>query len=160
MFNNWNVISRLSARPWPYTRADAEWFVRSAIAHAPELDEDALAITRDDMLAGVIGVRLREPSVPQRESGPNIGYWIGEPFWGQGLMSEALGAFVQNVFKSASADAIYSGAFAENAASLRVQDKIGFVRDGETTLFSRPRGDDFPHVNTVLTRTRFEQLAR
>ena len=49
-------------------------------------------------------------------------------------------------------DAIYCGAFTENAASLRVQEKAGFVRDGDTTLFSRPRGGDFPHVNTVLTR--------
>lgn len=40
-----------------------------------------------------------------------------------------------------------------------VQEKAGFVRDGETTLYSRPRGAEFPHVNTVLTRARFEQLS-
>ena len=47
-------------------------------------------------------------------------------------------------------------AFVENAASLRVQEKVGFVRDGETILHSRPRGGDFPHINTLVTRRRLE----
>lgn len=159
LFNNWNVIRFLSAPPWPYALDDAKWFVSQVIARSSELNEDALAITLNGAFAGVIGVRLREANALQRGSGPNIGYWIGEPFWGRGLMSEALHAFVQHIFKSTDAGAIYSGAFAENAASLRVQGKNGFVRDGCSTLFSRPRGGDFPHVNTVLTRTQFEQRA-
>ena len=159
LFNNWNVIRFLSSPPWPYTRDDAQWFLAQVAAHAPELNEDALAITSDGHFAGVIGVRLREANALQRGAGPNIGYWIGEPFWGRGLMSEAVDAFVRHIFKAAGVDAIYSGAFTENAASLRVQEKTGFVRDGDTTLFSKPRGGEFPHVNTVLTRTRFEQLS-
>jgi RimJ/RimL family protein N-acetyltransferase len=157
LFNNWNVVRFLSSPPWPYTRDDADWFIGQVVAHSPELNEDALAITRDGDFIGVIGVRLREANTLQRGAGPNIGYWIGEPFWGQGLMSEAVQAFVQHIFTAMDADAIYSGAFTENAASLRVQEKAGFVRDGDTTLFSKPRGGDFPHVNTVLTRTRFDQ---
>lgn len=156
LFNNWNVIRFLSAPPWPYTPADAEWFVNQAVARSPELNEDALAITRDGAFIGVIGARLREANVLQRGAGPNIGYWIGEPFWGLGFMSEAVEAVVQHLFALTTTDAIYSGAFSENAASLRVQEKAGFVRDGDTTLFSRPRGGEFPHVNTVLTRARFQ----
>ena len=71
-------------------------------------------------------------------------------------MTEAVQAVVRYLFEQTQTDAIYCGAFTENAASLRVQEKAGFVRDGETTLFSRPRGGEFPHVNTVLTRTRFQ----
>ena len=51
--------------------------------------------------------------------------------------------------------ALYCGAFAGNDASLRVQEKVGFVRDGKTMLYARPRGGEFPHVNTMLTRTGF-----
>jgi hypothetical protein len=40
-----------------------------------------------------------------------------------------------------------------------VQEKLGFVRDSETMLHSKPRGGEFPHVNTVLTRARFHSLA-
>jgi len=50
--------------------------------------------------------------------------------------------------------------FVENRASARVQKKIGFAVDGQTTLFSRPRNGTFPHTNTVLTRARFRSLAR
>ncbi len=84
LFNNWNVIRFLSSPPWPYTPDDAEWFVSNAVARSPELDEDVLAITRDGTFIGVIGVRLREANTLQRGAGPNIGYWIGEPFWGRG----------------------------------------------------------------------------
>jgi len=45
-----------------------------------------------------------------------------------------------------------------NDASLRVQTKLGFVRDGESMLHARPRAGEFPHVNTVLTRARFESV--
>ena len=51
---------------------------------------------------------------------------------------------------------VYSGAFTENAASLRVQIKVGFERDGVTMLHFNPRNIEFPHVNTKLTRCAFE----
>ena len=104
-------------------------------------------------------MRFREANALQRGAGPNIGYWIGEPFWGRGLMSEAVRAFVRHIFARCESDAIYSGAFTENAASLRVQEKVGFVHDGDMTLFSKPRGGEFPHVNTVLMRERFARGA-
>lgn len=156
LFNNWNVIRFLSAPPWPYLPGDSRLFVNGVVTRS--LDEEVLAITRDGVFIGLIGVRQREASALQRGAGPNIGYWIGEPFWGQGFMSEAVSAVVQHLFGATSADAIYCGAFAENVASLRVQEKAGFVRDGDCMLFSRPRDGDFPHINTMLTRTRFHGL--
>ena len=74
-------------------------------------------------------------------------------------MTEVLRSFVRHVFDAMDAHAIYSGAFSENVASLRVQQKIGFERDGGTMLMSRPRGREYPHINTVLTRDRFEALS-
>jgi RimJ/RimL family protein N-acetyltransferase len=156
LFNNWNVIRFLSAPPWPYQPSDSRLFVDGVVARSPELNEEVLAITCDGAFIGVISVRLREANTLQRGAGPNIGYWIGEPFWGHGFMSETVQAVVRYLFERTQADAIYSGAFTENVASLRVQEKAGFIRDGETTLFSRPRRGEFPHVNTVLTRARFQ----
>jgi RimJ/RimL family protein N-acetyltransferase len=156
LFNNWNVIRFLSAPPWPYQPSDSRLFVDGMVARSPELNEEVLAITRDGAFIGVISARLREANTLQRGAGPNIGYWIGEPFWGHGFMSEAVQAVVRYLFARTQADAIYCGAFSDNTASLRVQAKTGFIRDGETTLFSRPRGGELPHVNTVLTRTRFQ----
>jgi RimJ/RimL family protein N-acetyltransferase len=158
LFNNWNVIRLLSSPPWPYRLTDAQAFVRGSVEHAPGFDEELLAITRDDALIGAIGVRMRQANTQQRGPGPNVGYWLGEKSWGQGFMSEAVAAFVRLLFNTLDCDTIYCGAFAENTASLRIQEKIGFLRDGTSTLFSNPRGADFPHVNTALTRDRYRAL--
>jgi RimJ/RimL family protein N-acetyltransferase len=158
LFNNWNVVRLLSSPPWPFELAHAEWFVRSAVAQAPGFDEELLAITRDNAFMGAVGVRMREAGPLQRGPGPRLGYWLGEKFWGRGFMSEAVAAFVRFIFNKVGSDTIYSGAFADNSASLRVQEKVGFVRESTSTLFSNPRGADFPHVNTALTRDRFRAL--
>jgi RimJ/RimL family protein N-acetyltransferase len=63
------------------------------------------------------------------------------------------------LFNNWTGDAVYCGATAQNIASLRVQEKLGFIRAGETMLHSKPRGGEFPHVNTVLTHARFHSLA-
>ena len=81
------------------------------VARSPELNEEVLAITRDGAFIGVIGVRLREANTLQRGAGPNIGYWIGEPFWGHGFMTEAVQAVVRYLFEQTQTDAIYCGAF-------------------------------------------------
>lgn len=158
LFNNWNVVRFLSSPPWPYLPEDSRLFTGGVVARAPEVGEDVLAITHGDRFVGVISVRQREANNLQRGAGPNIGYWIGEPFWGRGFMTEALDAVVRHLFATTTTDAIYCGAFADNLASLRVQEKAGFVRDGDTTLFSNPRNETLPHVNTVLTRACFEEL--
>ena len=160
LFANWNVVRYLSTPPWPYVRDDARTFVDAVVSGTGDNPERAFAIRLEDKLIGTVGIRMRPASDLQRGAGPNIGYWIGEPHRGHGYMTEAARGFIATVFETHGGDMIYSGAFTENAASLRVQEKIGFVVDGETTLFSRPRSGTFPHTNTVLTRARFQALAR
>jgi RimJ/RimL family protein N-acetyltransferase len=154
LFADWDVVRWLSMPPWPYALADAESFIRE---HS---DRHVLAITRDDALIGGIDVRMNDAGRSQRGRGPNLGYWLGRPYWGQGYMTEAARGFLARVFDARLGDEVYSGAFADNAASLRVQKKLGFVHDGETMLFSRPRQAEFPHVDTVLTRAAFESSMR
>jgi RimJ/RimL family protein N-acetyltransferase len=128
--------------------------------NAPD-SEVVFAICRDGDFVGCIGHRWRaHASHLQSAAGPNIGYWLGRAYWGQGLMTEAVRAVVAHLFADPGVTAIYCGAFSDNAASLRVQDKAGFVKDGETMLLSRPHGSERPHTNTVLTRARSEALAR
>ena len=155
LFSDWEVIRWLSSPPWPYTRADMQDFVRQQAAPNPADPETRFVIARDEEPIGLIGVRMRPAGHLQRGAGPNIGYWLGRPYWGRGYMTEALRGVVRHVFGGAPHDAIYCGVFVGNDASLRVQEKVGFVRDGETMLRSRPRGGEFPHINTVLTRTAF-----
>jgi RimJ/RimL family protein N-acetyltransferase len=153
LFANWEVVRTLSTPPWPYTEEHARQFIGAVSSGA----EAAFAILQADTLIGGISVRLRPASDLQRWAGPNIGYWIGEPYWGNGYMTEAARGFIRFIFEVCDCDSIFSGAFVENAASLRVQAKLGFVTDGETMLFSRPRGGEFRHVNTMLTRGAWEK---
>jgi len=158
LFNNWNVVQWLSSPPWPYTLEHA----RSWAAQNDETNiGDAVfhyVIKLGDALIGVIGWRM-QMAAPSREAGPHIGYWLGEPYWGQGFMTEALGGVVHHLFASRPGSAIYSGVFAGNIASLRVQEKIGFVREGEKLMHSRPRGAELAHIDTILTRSRYQTLS-
>ena len=156
LFNNWEVVRWLAVPPWPYTIEDARGFVQGAVDPPPDESEERFAITLDGSLIGGIGTRMRPASHLQREAAPNFGFWLGQPYWGKGYMTEAVRGLARRVFATRAADAIYSGAFAGNSASLRVQAKVGFEWDGQTMLHCRPRGAEFLHVNTMLTRARFE----
>jgi RimJ/RimL family protein N-acetyltransferase len=158
LFANWNVARFLSSPPWPYSREDANAFVQLRIP-PEQTDSMTFAVTRDDALIGCIDVIRKPASAVQRADGYNLGYWLGEPYWGTGFMSEAARAFVTHFFATKSEAVLYSGAFSENAASLRIQEKFGFQRDRDDKLYSRPRDGEFPHVSTSLTRAAFERLA-
>jgi RimJ/RimL family protein N-acetyltransferase len=155
LFADWEVIRRLSMPPWPYALEDAHSFIREHLNG--DLGRVTFAITLVDALIGGIDVRMNPAGHSQRGAGPNLGYWLGRPHWGRGYMTEAARGFLVRVFDAGFGDVVYSGAFADNAASLRVQEKLGFEGDGDTMLYARPRDAKFPHVNTVLTRERFER---
>jgi RimJ/RimL family protein N-acetyltransferase len=154
LFNNWQVVRWLSEPPWPYTIADAVEFVLSRATETPV--ETNFAIALDDNLIGGIGMRMKDASPLQAGAGPYLGYWLGQPYWGRGYMTEAARGIITGAFVSGVGETIYSGAFAGNTASLRVQEKLGFVRVGESALFCKPRGAEHTHVNTLLTRGAFE----
>jgi RimJ/RimL family protein N-acetyltransferase len=155
-FNNWEVVSWLAAPPWPYTIEDTREFVAKRITFRSEPTEALHVIQLANAVIGGIECtprsRLRPGAIPV------LGYWLAEPFWGRGYMTEAARAFVESLFASGVGDRIRSGAFAGNPASLRVQEKLGFVRVGESSLFCTPRGAEFTHIDMLLTRGRF--LAR
>ncbi len=153
LFANWEVIRWLSTPPWPYALDDARAFI------AAQMDPDAgrghyRAITLADALIGAVDARSNRPAGAPARS-PVLGYWLGQPYWGRGYTTEAVRGFIRYLFACRGPDTIYSGAFAGNAASLRVQEKLGFERIGEEMLYCRPCGTKRRHVNTELRRSRF-----
>ena len=152
LFAHWSVIEHLSAPPWPYRLVDMRDFVGTLLG-ATEPDREIFRVVmRDGKPIGGISQRHRLASNLQSGAGPNIGYWLGQRYWGQGYMTEAVIALAHHIFATSDVDAIYSGAFAENTASLRVQSKSGFAHDGETVLHSNPKKTPLAHVNTVRNR--------
>jgi RimJ/RimL family protein N-acetyltransferase len=158
LLGNWEVIRRLSSPPWPYTLDDARAFVDARVKQDHE-GRLFFAITLDDVLIGGVSVRAGNAAEASGRS-PVLAFWLGQPYWGRGYMTEAARAFIAHLFASTAVETIYTGAFADNAASLRVQEKIGFDRTGEMMLFCRPRGETLKHVNTELTRARFLAVAQ
>ena len=152
-FNNWEVVKRLAAPPWPHTIEDTRTFVARRISFRSEPTEALHIIQLANAVIGGIDCTPRWQQRPG--AGPVLGYWLAQPFWGNGYMTEAARAFVANLFAWGVGDSIRSGAFTDNPASLRVQEKLGFVRVGESLLFCNPRGAEFPHIDTVLTRDKF-----
>jgi RimJ/RimL family protein N-acetyltransferase len=153
LFANWEVIRWLSTPPWPYKLDDARAFIAAQLELAGAR-RSYFVITLDGALIGGLDARSNRPAGAPALY-PVLGYWLGQPYWGSGYMTEAALAFIRHLFASTGRDTIYSGAFADNAASLRVQEKLGFERSGEDMLYCRPRGEKRLHINTELARSRF-----
>ncbi|MDF7663432.1 GNAT family N-acetyltransferase [Bifidobacterium sp. ESL0763] len=87
-----------------------------------------------------------------------LGYWIGRPFWGHGLMSEALEAMIRHAFADLGANAVWGGHYVENPASGKVMEHCGM------RAVCRKDGDYFPLIGErhdaiirVVTREQWER---
>ena len=106
--------------PFPYGIDDAEQF----IASVNRLDGEATFVITLD--AQPIGVCVVEP----REGSPEIGYWIGVSYWGQGYVTEAARALIDYAFGELQHETLQAGARVSNPASRRVLEKCGFQWTG------------------------------
>ena len=124
-FNNWNIIRHLArVVPWPYPDDGAETFVRlqlEKIAAGEELYDWVLALRSGNGEAiGNIHFRPRADS-----SKDNRGFWLAEPCWNQGLMTEAITAVNDFAFTTLGLESFYACNAATNVASRRVKQKTG-----------------------------------
>jgi ribosomal-protein-alanine N-acetyltransferase len=109
------------AFPHPYVLRDAREFIKMARTRTPET---MFAIAVDGQPAGGIGFVLH-PDVERVSA--EIGYWLGEPFWGRGIATEALAAVTRHAIQAHGLTRIYALPFARNAASCRVLEKAGYA---------------------------------
>lgn len=123
--NNRNVWRNLRDRfPHPYTENDAEAWLALARAQPDWLN---WAIVVDDAAVGCVGL---EPLTDVHAGTTHIGYWLGEPYWGRGIMTAAVQAIAEHAFSPLGFKRIETPVFAWNPASMRVLEKCGFVREG------------------------------
>jgi RimJ/RimL family protein N-acetyltransferase len=152
LLNNFAVTGNLSVVPFPYSLEDARNWLGQWRADAAPTDMHFIIELANEGAVGVIGNHIEDDNA-------HIGFWLGEPFWNQGIMSEALKAVLNWYFDTTLADKVTSGVFHFNMASLAVQQKLGFVETGRSTLHCLARGEDIEHIDTELTREAFEALA-
>lgn len=151
LIGDWEVVRWLSAPPYPYAPSDAEAFIASNSLAEAAGDSRTRAISVEGAFVGMVGV-------DRRSLGMNLGYWLGRPYWGRGIMSQAAQRLIADFFANSSEDVLNSGYFSGNEASAAIQRKLGFIVTGDGMLFNRPTGNRLPHATTVLTRERFFAL--
>jgi RimJ/RimL family protein N-acetyltransferase len=123
--NNRKIWANLrDAFPHPYTLEDAQNFLRRVMSEKPNT---AFAIATPSEAIGCIGLQMGR-DVHHKTA--ELGYWLGEPFWSRGIMTEAVAALTPCAFGMFGLQRIYAEPFANNRASARVLEKAGFVCEG------------------------------
>ena len=141
---------RLILRPWTESDADslyeyakdpevgpiAGWPAHTSLENSKEIIRDVLSgeevyavcLKEDNRAIGSIG--LIKPEQSHTKAAPDeieVGYWIGVPFWGRGLIPEALRRIQEHVFCDLGCSAMWCGYYEGNEKSRRCQEKCGFV---------------------------------
>jgi RimJ/RimL family protein N-acetyltransferase len=110
--------------PSPYSEQNAVDFIKICRLENPQV---TFAIHYNEELAGCIGLVLQSDIY---RLSAEIGYWIGEPFWGLGIATTAVELLTEYGFEQLKLIRIYSGVFEYNLASQRVLEKAGYKKEG------------------------------
>lgn len=123
--NNRRVWRNLKDRfPHPYTPEDAtDWLALSRAK--PEVTGWAIEV--EGQAAGGVGL---VPLADVHAKGAHIGYWLGEPHWGRGIMTAVVGAVTRLALGERGFVRLEAPVFAWNPASMRVLEKCGYTREG------------------------------
>lgn len=174
------TTDRLILRPWKETDADnlylyakdervgpiAGWPVHKSVKESQEIiqtifsQEGVFAVTlkENDAAIGCIGLIIGARSnFPISESEAEISYWIGVPFWGQGLIPEAMREVIRYGFEDLRLTTLWCGYFDGNEKSKRAQEKCGFKYHHTNEAQYYPLTDDIriEHISQ-LTRARWQ----
>lgn len=110
--------------PYPYDKKDAESFIKLTKNEHPKQN---FGIEYKGELCGVIGVNILNDVY--RKTG-EIGYWIGEPYWGKGIATKAIDLITSYGFDELNLVRIHAGVFEFNISSMKVLEKNGFKKEG------------------------------
>ena len=140
---------RLILRPWQESDAEslyeyakdpevgppAGWPPHTSVENSREVirkflsaPETYAVCLKDGTAIGSVGLKLGENTDrTDREDECELGYWIGKPFWGQGLIPEACRELLRYAFEDLGMQAVWCGYYDGNEKSRRVQEKLGFL---------------------------------
>ena len=116
----------LAKLPFPYGEEDAKVFLSAVLASDPDQNL-AFAIEADGELIGSISA-TRCANIHFRTA--ELGYYLGEPYWGRGFATEAVRQICDYIYRNTDIIRIFAEPFAYNTASCRVLEKAGFQLEG------------------------------
>lgn len=119
--NNFNIARNLTdGFPHPYTIQNGRAFIENAIQSVPPR---ILCIEVEGRAAGGIGLH---PQSDVFRKNAELGYWLAEPYWGKGIMTNAVKQMVEYSFSNFDINRIFARPFGSNIASQHVLEKAGF----------------------------------
>lgn len=172
---------RLILRQWQETDAEnlyeyakdpevgypAGWPAHTSVENSREIIRNVLSAPqtyavclKDGTVIGSVGLKMKDHTdMTDREDECELGYWLGKPFWGQGLMPEACRVLLRHAFEELGMRAVWCGYYEGNEKSHRVQEKLGFVyryttHDLDVSLLNEKRTGH----TSLLTKERWEQI--
>ncbi|MEL6410156.1 MAG: GNAT family N-acetyltransferase [Pseudomonadota bacterium] len=134
-----DIVRMMPQMPWPYTRADAEQYVREVAPSKPL----GFAIEHNGTLIGSVGADIR------------LGYWLSRLAWCQGFASEAARGLLGYRFER-DRSTLLSGHRVDNPGSRRVLKKLGFVDVSQKSVHSFGEGADVKIQVMQLTHAAWE----
>lgn len=148
-------INLRDAFPHPYTLLDAEAFLRKAMRMEPRT---YFAVASDDEAIGSIGLM---PGDDVHRFTAELGYWLAEPFWGNGIMTKAVRAVSEYAFEELGLHRIFAEPYTTNAASAKVLEKSGFTLEGiiRAAVFKEGRVLD-QYLYAKLNKTHYDRAAQ
>lgn len=176
------TTERLILRPWLVSDAEdlykyakspevgpiAGWPIHTSVENSREIIENVLAVDEtyavclkeDGKAIGSVGLMIGKasnPVLPETEG--EIGYWLGVPFWGQGLIPEAVRELIRHGFEDLGLEVLWCTYFDGNVKSKRVQEKCGFMYHHTNKDIYWKLMDDIrtEHI-TRLTREDWERV--
>ena len=137
--NNWEIAKYLTDQfPHPYTREAGKKFIAYAASGKPIR---IFAIDINGEARGGIGIHPQEDI---HRKNAELGYWLAEPFWGNGIVTSAINEIIDFGFKTFDIDRIFAVPFGGNTGSIKVLEKTGFTLEGklEKTIWKKDRYED------------------
>lgn len=128
--------------PYPYTQADADWWINHVAEETQKQGRSVnWAIRRQDgYLMGGIGYHGLELGKSHKAE---IGYWLAKPYWGQGVMTEAVKKVTDFAFSELGLIRITANVFDFNQGSARVLEKSGYQLEGHLRKHYKKAGNIF-----------------
>ncbi|NNC37348.1 MAG: GNAT family N-acetyltransferase [Hyphomonadaceae bacterium] len=148
LLTDMDIVRMTCTIPYPYVPLAAEFWIMQHAACRRLGTSYGYAITKDG--GEIMGVMdLFTNADGDRE----VGYWLGRPYWGNGYITEAAQAVIEEGFRTFDIDYIDAGYFYDNPASGRVLEKLGFERkDMGSNLYSVARGERAAGIELRLPR--------
>ncbi|MBR3246991.1 MAG: GNAT family N-acetyltransferase [Clostridiales bacterium] len=142
----------------PHKNVEESLFVIENVLNGEEAY--AICLKTDNKAIGAIELRLKgRADLANADDECELGFWLGKPFWGRGIMPEASRELLRHAFEDLGMKKVWCGYYDGNSKSMRAQEKIGFAFQGKKENVDVPMMHEKRNVNvSVITREDWKRI--